>query len=205
MPSPLDPIPAPVLYNPWKHHANWVASRLGALEPGADALPGLAAELVVVGTRLMDFYAGDLTAAGVAAWAVEVLHAEGVLAPDALATWLDAAGGYRLLTHPIDGSVWAIRLGEVGGRHVHLHPGRHAPQTLRVNAATLKTAVLALASAKLDGAESADLAVVNRVRRDYLSLPPLPSLEGSPALARALAAIRGTGSAGSPSRSSGPA
>ena len=202
MPSPLDPIAAPVLYNPWKHHANWVAARLDALEPGADALPGLAAGLVVVGTRLMDLYAGDLTAAGVAAWAVAALETEGVLAPDALAGWLDAGGGYRLLTHPADGSAWAIRLGEVGGRYVHLHPGRHAPHTLRVNAATLKTAVLSLAGARLDGAESADLATVNRVRREFLGLPPLANLEGSPALLRALAALSHTGSAGSPSRSS---
>lgn len=200
MPSPLDPIPAPVLYNLWKHHANWVAARLSAIEPGD--LPGLAAELVVVGTRLMDLYAGDLTAAGVAAWAFEALEADGVLAPDSFATWLDAGGGYRLLTHPIDGSAWTIRLGEVGGRYVHLHPGRHAPHTLRVNAATLKTAALALASAKLDGADSPDLATVNRVRREFLELPRLASLDGSSALLRALAAIRGTGSAGSPSRSS---
>ena len=77
------------------------------------------------------------------------LAAAGRLDPEAFAAWLATGGGYGLVTLPADGSVWTLRLGVADGRYVHLHPGRHTPHTVRVNAATLKTAVMACAVAGL--------------------------------------------------------
>ncbi len=173
--------PPPVLYNAWKHHAAWVRARItAAVASGPAGVDSLAAELVIVGTSLMDLYTGQLAADEVARQVLAQLEADGRLAPEPFAEWLDGQGGYGLVTLPSDASVWALRLGPAGGRYVHLHPGRHTPHTVRVNAATLKTAVLAHAVAGITGGSAFDVTVVNEARRRYLDLPPVPDLPDAP-------------------------
>ena len=182
MPHPTaSATPPPVLYNAWKHHAAWVRARLaGAITAGPAGVDMLAAEIVILGNSLMDFYTGELAADAVARQVLAQLEADGRLAPEAFAEWLSRQGGYGLVTLPADTSVWALRLGPAGGRYVHLHPGRHTPHTVRVNAATLKTAVLAHAVAGVTGGSAFDVAVVNAARKRYLDLPPVPDLPDAP-------------------------
>ena len=52
----------------------------------------------------------------------------------------------------------------------HLHPGRWVPHTMRVQANTLKSAVMAHAHARLTGGDPSDLALVNEARKSYLGL-----------------------------------
>lgn len=182
--------PPPVLYNAWKHHAAWVRSRIAeAIASGPAGVDALAAELVVVGGSLMDFYTGALAADEVAQQILAQLEADGRLGPEPFAEWLAGQGGYGLVTLPADSSVWALRLGPAGGRYVHLHPGRHTPHTVRVNAATLKTAVLAHAVAGVTHASAFDMAVVNAARKRYLDLPPVPDLPDAPGGLRGVVAL----------------
>jgi hypothetical protein len=165
--------PPPVLLNTWKHHA--AALRLRVRETvaaGTDALDALAGDLVVTGSELMDLYLGALTPRAVAEGVLARLRSDNHLSVDAFRAWVQAAGGYRMLTLPDDGSQWVLRLGDEA-RYVHVHPARWAPLTCRVKANVLKTAVMVLAYTGVHGGDPLDVALVNRVRAEYLELTPL--------------------------------
>jgi hypothetical protein len=159
-----------VLLNAWKHHAAFLRLRIREAV-GSDGLDELGRRLVVVGTELMDLYLGRFTPAEIGARLLDQLRTEGRLAPDTFAAWI--AGGYRLLTLLEDDSRWVLRYASGEERYVHVHPARWAPQTRRVRANVLKTAVLALADAGLRGGDPADLKRVNAVRHRYLGLAPM--------------------------------
>jgi hypothetical protein len=186
-----DAVPPPVLFNPWKHHAGALRRRIGeAARTGPAALAALAPQLLVIGTELMDLYTGVLSPADIGTAIITQLRAEGRLDPDAYRAWLTENRGYRMLTLPADASAWVLRFGEEGGRFVHVHPGRWTPHTRRLRANVLKTAVVALAYAGAHGGDPLDVALINRVRRDYLGLSPVAALAGEGGLAVVIKALR---------------
>lgn len=182
-------IPHPVLLNTWKHHAGWIRGRIdraaAAGRAGVEALP---AEMAVVGGRLMDLYTGAFAPAGVAGHVVAELRGAGRLEFDPLAEWLRGRDDYALFELP-DGSKWTIRLGPADGRYLHLHPGRWVPHTVRVQANTLRSAVMAHAHAKLTGGNPADVRVVNDARRAYLGLLPVRELSPDEGLGAVIAIL----------------
>jgi hypothetical protein len=182
-------LPHPALLNTWKHHAGWIreriASAVGAGSAGVAALP---AEMAVVGSRLMDLYTGSYTPAEIAEFVFADLKARNLFEFEPLAKWLAERGEYALTELP-DRSRWTIRLGPADGRYLHLHPGRWVPHTMRVQANTLKSAVMAHAHAGLTGADPSELAVVNEARKLYLNLLPVRELTGDGGLGAVIAAL----------------
>jgi hypothetical protein len=185
----VDEPPHPVLLNTWKHHAGWIRWRIrqaaGAGAVGVEALPR---EMAVVGTRLMDLYVGALTPAELAGHIVAELRAADHLEFEPLSAWLAGQGEFALVELP-DGSKWTIRLGPPEGRYLHLHPGRWVPKTMRVQANTLRSAVMAHAVALLTGGAASDLAVVNEARRKYLDLLPVRELNADEGLGAVIAVL----------------
>ncbi len=173
-----DVVPYPVLFNAWKHHAGWVRGRITRAVTER-ALDQLAEEVVVIGTRLMDFYHGPLAPDAIADRVLGQLRDLAKLEQPAYRGWLEGQGGYAVLTLPDDGSRWAVRVGQEGGRYVHMHPGRHSSHTLRVQANALKTAILAHALIALTGKAATDVGVVNEARARFLQLPPVPEISTS--------------------------
>lgn len=181
--------PAPVLFNTWKHHAGFLRQRIAGCAGRAEpALGELAGELVVVGTTQMDLYVGVSPPAEIGQLILAQLGRDGVLEPAAYHDWVEQGGGYRVVTLPDDCN-WVLRAGEENGRYVHVHPGRWAPQTRRVRANVLRTAVLALAAA--GGGDPLELANINRVRRDFLGLAPIGKLRGEQGLSEVIELLRG--------------
>lgn len=175
-PSPLE-VPPPVLFNPWKHHAGALRQRIADVGHGGPAaLAALPAEVLVIGTELMDLYTGALTPARIGADVLAQLRDDRLLAWEAYRPWVEAGGGYRLLTVSEDGSVWVLRAGDPVGRYVHVHPGRWTPATRRVRANVLKTAVLVLAHVAVHGGDPLDVGLVNQVRARHLGLSPVRGL-----------------------------
>jgi hypothetical protein len=188
--SPWD-VPAPVLFNPWKHHAAAIRRRIADVgQGGAPALAALPAQLLVIGTELMDLYTGALSPARIGDAVLARLRAGGQLPWEFYRPWVEANGGYRLLTLPEDGSVWVLRAGEPGGRYVHLHPGRWTPATRRVRANVLKTAVLVLAHVAVHGGDPFDVGLVNRLRMEHLGLAPIKALTADQGLQAVMELLR---------------
>ena len=182
-------LPHPALLNTWKHHAGWIRWRIvAAVGTGSAGVAALLAEMVVVGSRLMDLSTGPHTPAAIARLVFADLKARDRFSFDQLARWLQESGEYALTELP-DGSKWTIRLGPADGRYVHLHPGRWAPNTLRVQANTLRSAVMAHAHALLSGADPTDIRVVNDARKQYLGLLPVRELTGAGGLGAVIAAL----------------
>lgn len=170
-----DVAPFPMLLNAWKHHAGWVRSRI-AQAVATDAVDRLAEDVVVIGTRLMDFYHGALTPEVIGERVLAQLRDLAKLDEPVYRVWLEGQGGYAILTLPDDGSRWAVRAGAEGRRYVHLHPGRYSPHTVRVQANALKTAILAHAIARLAAKSATEVVVVNEARTRFLNLPPVPAI-----------------------------
>jgi hypothetical protein len=162
-----------VLLNAWKHHAGFLRYRIRAAAAEVDSgLDRLTANLIVVGTKLMDLYIGDRTPHDIGQQLLDQLRATSRLELDVLRTWL-AAHGHFVTTTIDDGSVWVLRLGDVAGRYLHVHPGRWTPRTVRVRANVLQTAVLTMAHAVIHGGDPMKLERANAVRQRYLNLAPL--------------------------------
>jgi hypothetical protein len=188
--SPWD-VPTPVLFNIWKHHAAALRHRIDDfVRSGEAGLKALASELVVIGAKLMDLYTGAYSPAEVGRLVLEQLERDGQRELSAYRDWVQAEGGYRMVTLP-DASAWVLRLGEEDDRYVHVHPGRWVPQTRRVRANVLKTAVMVLADVGLRGGEPLELALVNRVRKEYLGLAPMGrELDGDQGLGEVIDLLR---------------
>ena len=189
-PETVFDVPPPVLFNPWKHHAGALRRRIAEAGDNPEALAALAPQLLVIGTELMDLYIGALSPADIGAGVIAQLRADGRIEPDAFRNWLEESRGYRVLTLKTDASAWVLRYGEEGGRYVHVHPGRWTPHTRRVRANVLKTAVLALAHAAAEGVDPLNVALINRVRREYLGLAPVPALADEGGLGAVIEALR---------------
>jgi hypothetical protein len=172
--APAWEAPPPVLLNTWKHHAAALRLRIReAAAAGAAGLDELAENLVVMGTALMDLYLGDLSPRAIGEGVLALLRRDDRVALAPYRAWIGEGGGYRTLTLPEDGSQWVLRLGDEADRYIHVHPARWVPNTCRVKANVLKTAVMVLAYTAVHGGDPLDVALVNRVRRDYLELAPL--------------------------------
>jgi hypothetical protein len=196
-PTPLSAFaceaPPPVLFNTWKHHAGMLRLRIREAAGAPGGLDDLAKGLVVIGTVLMDLYLGELSPCEIGAGVLALLRPEGRLELAAYREWVEAGGGYRTVTLPEDGSQWVLRLGDEADRYVHVHPARWVAKTCRVKANVLKTAVMALAYAAVHGGDPAEVALVNRVRRDYLGLAPLGrDLAGDQGIGQTIQLLRGT-------------
>ncbi len=160
-----------MLLNTWKHHASALRRRIRETTAPAD-LPALAANLVVIGTELMDLYLGALSPAAIGQEILDQLATDGTLAPEPFRASLKASGGYRLVDLS-DSSRWVLRMGDETARYVHAHPGRYSPNSRRVRANVLKSAVMVLAYVGVQGGDPLDIKLVNDVRRTLLNLAPI--------------------------------
>ncbi len=148
-------------------------------------MPEVAARLTTLGNSQMDVYTGALLPAAIAEGVAGYLSEYHLLEPGAYAGWLQTAGGYRLVTLS-DQSEWVLRWGEVPGSYAHIHPARYSPFSIRVKASTLKTAIVVCIWHRLSPHEQPHLTEINQLRRAWLQLPPMRSVEEAEGLRRLL-------------------
>jgi hypothetical protein len=184
-------VPPPVLFNAYKHHAGALRRYIAeASSRGETGLAEMASRLVVIGTELMDLYTGAMTPVAIAERALDQLKRAGRLEVSAYKKWLYEQGGYGVVTLEEDTSCWVLRLGDEGGRYVHVHPARWKPHTRRVRANVLKTAVMVWAYVRAHGGSATDVGLVNAVRRQYVGLAPVKELAGDQGLSVILDLLR---------------
>src|SRR5262245_7202580 len=91
--------PSPGLFHTWTHHAAWLRDRVrAAVATGPGALDALAANLVVIGTELMDLYLGAMSPAEIGDSVLKELRAAGIRTLADYREFVVGAGGYHMLT-----------------------------------------------------------------------------------------------------------
>lgn len=168
-------VPAPVLFHGWKHHLPYILSEIAQFR----ALQSIDIEkfnkiLLTIGSSQMDLYLGQLSPAAIGKETVEKLHLENLLDKAKYEQWLIQNGYYQQITLS-DQSRWTLRMGNQEDRHIHIHPSRYSPHSLRIDANTLKTIIVYLLEYEKDKTEI-DLIRVNAVRQKYLQLSPIKSI-----------------------------
>lgn len=168
-------IPEPVLFNPVKHHAGFICDfiKKKAAMGNVYDQKTLKADLSIIGKSQMDLYTGSIPPFEIAGEIKKYLTNNILfMKPDYLA-WIGKAKASFRTTTLTDGSLWVLLPGEIPGRWVHIHPGRHSTHTVRVRAETLKTAIAAIYYCTRHGADCYDLSVINIVRTSLLGLSPM--------------------------------
>ncbi len=172
-----DGIPLPVLFNRWKHHLNFIRREIeSAAAGGTENLSRLRVGLLSIGDSITDLYTGRLSTIDISSFIINDLRTSGLLERDAYAGWINKAkNSYRMIGLP-DSSIWTLRIGEEKNRYIHIHPGRYSPQSFRIRAGTLKSAVSTLVWTKINGSSPYETDTVNKARKHFLNVSPVKSV-----------------------------
>lgn len=172
-----DDIALPVLFNPWKHHLNFIKDEIAMSGIGDTSnLKRLRDGLLLMGDSVTDIYTGKLTPLRISRAIIKDLKRNGRLDRGDYIGWIKSAKNRYMITELPDGSRWTLRIGEDESRYVHLHPGRYSPHSLRVKALTLRSAAAVLAWTHLHGGSPYDVETVNRARKYFLNAEPVNSV-----------------------------
>ena len=175
----------PINFNCWKHHSGFIKEQIRSVHSIKD-LEKLKKLLLKIGESQMDLYYGNYSPSEISERIITELKKKRVFPLGRYKNWLaENKTDYQLLTL-IDSSVWTLRLGENVERYVHIHPGRYSPNTRRVKALTLKTAIFTLCFENLGEQKLCNLELINLVRKNYLNEPPLKSVSKESGLGRLL-------------------
>ncbi len=136
-------VSSPVNFNCWKHHAGFIKQQIKLHSRTRDQIQ-LKKHLLVIGESQMDLYFGKLSPSEISREIISYLKKEKSFSFDRYIGWLKTETKDYKLIRLSDKSIWTLRLGENQERYVHIHPGRYSPNTIRVKATTLKTAILIL-------------------------------------------------------------
>jgi hypothetical protein len=168
-------LPTPVLLHCWKHHLSFICSEIDSYKKAQlfdiDSFNKI---LLTIGNSQMDLYTGTLSPEKIGTETIEILHLNNLLAKEKYEHWLAQHKYYQQITLS-DQSNWTLRLGNQEDRHVHAHPSRYSPHSLRIDANTLKTIIVYLFEYEQNNA-AMELEKVNIVRQKYLQLSPIKSV-----------------------------
>ena len=169
-----------ILFNELKHHLSYVRKEINNRTSIEDLLP----LILTLGHSKMDMYAGNLSISMLFEETLSQIPSKN--APE-FREWINSNNGYRMLQLS-DQSEWIVRYAtEKPLQFIHLHPGRYSPNTFRVSATILKTAVLTVAALQYDVIDEINTSTINHLRSKYLSQSPIKSLEKSMFLERMIA------------------
>jgi hypothetical protein len=176
-------IPPPINLNCWKHHSGFIKKQIESVKEIKD-LDQLKVYLLKIGESQMDLYFGEYSPTKISEQILDYLHSKKIFSSSQYQDWLSKDGKEYRLVELKDRSIWTLRLGDDAERYVHIHPGRYSPNTVRVKATTLKTAIFLLCFEQLGEIKSFETETVNNVRKKYLDEPPLKSFSTASGLGR---------------------
>lgn len=178
-------IPPPINFNCWKHHACFIKKQIESVKE-IKVLEELKKHLLKIGESQMDLYFGGFSPSDISEQILSALHRIKIFEYEQYKSWLSKDGKHYQLVELKDKSIWTLRLGENSERYVHIHPGRYSPNTVRVKATTLKSAILVLCFEKIGEIKTIETQSINRIRKRYLDEPPLKLFSSATGLGRLL-------------------
>ena len=178
-------VSVPVLFNCWKHHSGFIKTKLIDFKNKSDLNPEMMLnELQQTGNSIMDLYTGSLTPYQISDLILKKISQKYYSDKNSFINWLEKDQiDYRTINLK-DNSGWTLRLSENEERFIHIHPARYSAHSIRVRAKTLKCSVLYMVFGKDELMNKEHFGLLNRLRKDYLNLPPLKSLQSASAIIR---------------------
>jgi hypothetical protein len=178
-------IDEPVLFNCWKHHTGFIKSKISGYRNNSEPdKKSFRNELPIIGNSLMDLYTGKLTPNEISDSIIKFLLKKKLLERINFNYWLHQEGKEYKVIELKDKSRWTLRIGEKQGRYIHIHPSRYSPNTIRIRAVSLKTAILYLVLRNKEFDTIPNLQLLNKIRKDYLDQPPIKSVQSASAIRR---------------------
>ena len=173
-------IPSNFQFNLWKHHKEFLSNKILSVEAQNElTFRSFILNIKLIGNSQIDLYVGLLSPFDICKLVLEKLNYSDIYDKISFKKWLEFLGKeYRELKLP-DDSNWILRLGKNEDRYIHIHPGRSSPNSIRVKASILKSAIVSLASARFLNFDELNLNLINSIRKEFLSLPPLKSTKYS--------------------------
>lgn len=165
-------VPLPINFNCWKHHGGFIKVQIRSITE-VKQLDELKEHLLQIGQSQMDLYCGNYSASEISKQIIQMLNRRKITWSEQYQNWLAMEEKSYQLVKLNDSSIWTLRLGEEPNRYVHIHPGRYSPHTIRVKAATLKTAILILCFKQSGEIKLINTETVNFVRKKYLNEQPI--------------------------------
>ena len=179
----------PFLFNAWKHHKSYINDLVKSAKSKQWDGSKLKPYLQVIGNSMIDLYFGELTAIQIGNEIKEKLISRNCWEEQSYARFIDRSSGkYRQLTLS-DGSNWTMLWGREVNRHVHIHPSRSSPFTIRVRALALKSAILLLIYHQ-DYDRNNLIPLLNEVRINFLGASPLKNDVYTRGVKRVLAVLQ---------------
>jgi hypothetical protein len=135
-------IPEPFIFNPLKHHLEYIKEFISFRTEEDNDLKSLLKEIGHIGTSVMDVYTGSLTSDKIFSEINRFLILNKITSFSAFGNWTGKRfNDYKVATLS-DTSQWALKYHNDEIRYVHLFPSRLSPHSFRVKANTLKSAIL---------------------------------------------------------------
>ncbi len=180
------PVNEPFLLNGLKHHAGYVKNLIfNLINKGESILPSLPGILKCLGGSQMDLYTGLLTPDEITGEIEKLLKESDRYKKLKYLSWIEKNNGYQTL--PLsDKSVWVLMEGNIPERYIHIHPGRHSLQTVRLRSGTLKSAIAVNVWAGIYGKPALNLRVVNEAREALLNESPVKHISQESGLGAAI-------------------
>jgi hypothetical protein len=135
-------IPEPFIFNPLKHHLEYIREFISFRTAEDNDLKTLLKEIRHIGTSVMDVYTGSLTSDKIFSEINRFLILNKITSFSAFGNWTGKRfNDYKVATLS-DTSQWALKYHNDENRYVHLFPARLSPHSFRVKANTMKSAIL---------------------------------------------------------------
>ncbi len=173
-----------ILFNSEKHHLGTISEKIISFkDQPTDGLKSMLDALVIntendrAYNGVVDVYEGYLTANNIKREVLAFMEQNQVVDFESYKKFIESQGKIKRRGHYLnlefsDKSIFTLRMIEDPKMFVHIHPGRYSPNTFRVKANTLKTAIVTefLALSRQQSPYNLDL--VNEARR-ILELSPV--------------------------------
>ncbi|HPC99190.1 MAG TPA: hypothetical protein P5257_02735 [Bacteroidales bacterium] len=136
-------LPAPVLFNPFKHHLGYIRYVAGLQQESvAMGKKEFCRFLQHIGGSVTDVYTGSFGWIEICRLVISILGSENHLSSEDFLRWTgEKPDDFKTISLP-DNSSWVVKYHRHKERWVHLFPARQSLHTLRVKANTLKSAIL---------------------------------------------------------------
>ncbi len=146
--------------------------------------------LIKTGGNLMDMYIGSKSPAWIVLRAKTLLKKRNAFSVENYFDWIMSENkNYKVLTFDNE-TRWTFRPGENKNRYIHIHPAKHSPETIRVRANTLKSAICVVFSAEKKYKTTIDVDFINETRKTFLDESPVKAVSSSEGLGKLLLLIK---------------